>query len=282
MHRRLLVVAAIGIAIATVTGRAASGAGGPDPGVRQGWDGIASADFRYVTLMAGGWTTVAKIKRSGGRVVNYLNIKGNWGIPAVSYDGTTGGLTRDGSKLVLGQLRTTQGLLKQSSFTLIDTKRLVKLRTVRIAGDHAFDALSPDARYLYLVEHVSAQDLSRYRVRAYDFRADKLLRKPVIDRREWEETMQGTPMTRLVSRDGGWVYTLYSGGKHPFIHALDTRHVQAVCIDLPKSWNRIDLSGLRLRWTQDGRIGVHYVSGGRALATVDTEKLRVLSFVRIP
>ena len=52
MHRRLLVVAAIGIAIATVTGRAASGAGGPDPGVRQGWDGIASADFRYVTLMA--------------------------------------------------------------------------------------------------------------------------------------------------------------------------------------------------------------------------------------
>jgi hypothetical protein len=282
MHRRLLTVIAIGIAVATVTGRAASGAGGPDPGVRQGWDGIASADFRYVTISAGSWTSVAKIKRNGGRVVNYLNIKGSWGIPAVSYDGATGGLTHDGAKLVLGQVRTAQGLLKQSSFTLIGTKQLRKLRTVRLAGDLAFDALSPDGRYLYLVEHLSARDLASYRVRAYDFRTNKLLADPVIDRREWETTMQGLPMTRLLSRDGAWVYTLYGGGKHPFIHALDTRHVEAVCIDLPKSWNRIDLSGLRMRWTQDGRIGVRYVSGGRALATVDAEKLRVLSLVRIP
>jgi hypothetical protein len=281
MHRGVLMLVVLGMAGATMTG-AAAGSGGPDPGVRQGWDGIASTDFRYVTLPAGSWTSVAKIRRNGGRVVSYLNLNGNWGIPMVSYDGATGGLTHDGSKLVLGHVRTTQGLLKQSSFTLIDTKQLRKLRTVRIAGDHAFDALSPDGRYLYLVEHVSARDLSRYRVRAYDFRADKLLQRPVIDRREWGETMQGSPMTRLVSRDGAWVYTLYGGGQHPFIHALDTQHVEAVCIDLPTSWNRIDLFGLRLRWTQDGRIGVGYVSGGRALATVDVEKLRVSSLVRIP
>jgi hypothetical protein len=113
-------------------------------------------------------------------------------------------------------------------------------------------------------------------------RSGKLLAKPVIDRREWETVMRGSPMSLLASPGGTWVYTLYSGGKHPFIHALDTRHVQAVCVDLPETWNRIDVSGLRLSWTPEGRLAVRYQSGGSPLATVDVKKLRVVTIVRIP
>jgi hypothetical protein len=278
----LLTIAAMGAIGMTVAAPAASGDGGPGPGVRQGWDGVAAKGVRYVTLTTAGWTTLTKIQRDGGRVVNYLNIKGAWGIPAVAFDGTTAGLTHDGNTLILSQVRASPALRTHSSFTLVDTKALRKARTLHIAGDHSFDALSPDGRYLYLVEYVSAQDLSRYRVRAYDLRARKLLPKPVVDKRESEVAMQGSPMSRVTSPGGTWVYTLYGGGKHPFIHALDTRHVEAVCVDLPKSWNRIDVAGLRLRWTPQGRIAVRYQSGGRALATVDVKKLRVMSIVRVP
>ena len=46
--------------------------------------------------------------------------------------------------------------------------------------------------------------------------------------------MRGYPLTRVASPDGRWAYTLYDGGgKHPFVHALDTLEGRAVCIDLP-------------------------------------------------
>jgi len=282
MHNRLLTLAALAVICAAAATPAASGNGGPSPGVRQGWDGIAAKNVRYVTLTTAGWTTLAKIQRDGGRVLNWVNIKGTWGVPAVAFDGTTAGLTRDGRTLVLGQVRTSPGFRRHTSFAFINTKHLRNAGTLRIRGDHSFDALSPGGRYLYLVEYVSQQDLSRYRVRAYDLRARELLPAPVVDKREGESVMQGSPMSRLASPDGTWVYTLYGNGRYPFIHALDTRNVEAVCIDLPKSWNRIDVAGLRLRWMADGRLTVRYQSGGRPLATVDVKRLRVVSVVRIP
>jgi hypothetical protein len=282
MRSRLLQIAGAAVLFGALAAPGASGGGGPNPGVRQGWDGVAAKDVRYVTLNAAGWTTLAKIERKGGRVLNYVNVKGTWGIPAVAYDGTTAGLTRDGRTLVLGEARTSLALRRVTSFSMFDTRQLRRGPTLHIRGDHSFDALSPDGRYLYLVEYVSQQDPSRYRVRAYDLRAGKLLSKAVIDKREWETVMQGSPMSRVSSADGTWVYTLYDGAKYPFIHALNTRRVEAVCLDLPKSWKQIDVSGLRLRWTTEGRLAVRYQAGDRALATIDVKKLRLVSVVRVP
>ncbi|HEU5277778.1 MAG TPA: hypothetical protein VFU26_02620 [Gaiellaceae bacterium] len=282
MRLRVLlgVAAVIGCGIGAVP--AASGDGGPGPGVRQGWDGVAAKTMRYVPVTTAGGTTLLAIERRGGRVVNYLNLKGQWGVPAVAYDGLTGGLARDGKRLVLAEVRTRPDLRKRSSFLLVNVKQLRVIRKIQLKGDQSFDALSPDAHFLYLVEFVSAQDLSRYRVRAFDIRANKLLPKPVVDKREWEETMQGSPVSRVESPDATWVYTLYAGGKHPFVHALDTRHVQAVCVDLPRAWNQLDVGGMRLRWGADGRILVRHVTGGKTFATIDAKSLRVVSLVRIP
>jgi hypothetical protein len=72
-----------------------------------------------------------------------------------------------------------------------------------------------------------------YEVRAYDLVGRRLLPAPIVDPREPDEKMQGLPMTRTMSPDGRWAYTLYakpSGA--PFIHALDTERRTAACIDL--------------------------------------------------
>jgi hypothetical protein len=76
-------------------------------------------------------------------------------------------------------------------------------------------------------------DTNHYEVRAYDLRARRLTTRPVIDPREPDEKMQGLPISRVMSADGRWAYTLYMRpGEAPFIHALDTQGRTAACIDL--------------------------------------------------
>lgn len=279
MRSRLLMSAAVAVVGVTAAAPAASGDGGPGPGFSQGWDGIQSGNVRYVAVPAGGQTALEVISRNGGRVVRFMTMKGSWGIPLVADDGTTGGLLRDGHTLLVAKVKYGPIRPKYSTFALVDMKKMRVVRKLRIHGDQSFDALSPDAKYMYLVEYVSAGDFSRYRVRAYDLRAGRLLRDPVVDKREWETTMQGYPISRAEPHQG-WVYTLYGGGDHAFIHALDTAHVQAVCIDL--SWKQPRrLFEFRLRSDGEGHLVVRGPRG-RTLAVVDRTALRVLSSVRNP
>ena len=53
-------------------------------------------------------------------------------------------------------------------WTLVDTGLAAPARFVTLRGGFAFDALSPDARYLYLIEHLGAVGSGHYQVRAYD------------------------------------------------------------------------------------------------------------------
>jgi hypothetical protein len=281
MRSRLPIAIAVVLAGAILVAPAASGDGGPGPGVTYGWAGIESGGVRYVTVPAGGWTTVQVIQRNGGRVVRFTNLKGTWGIPIVANDGTTAGLLRDRRTLLLAQARTNPTLRKYSSFILLDTKKMRVLRTIRVKGDHSFDALSPDARYLYLVEYVSQSDFSRYRVRAYDMSADRLLPAPVVDKRESESTMQGSPVSRATPSDSGWVYTLYGGPHESFIHALDTRNVTAICIDMPWKKQPKRLFEFRLRLDGEGRLVVRGPRG-RPLAVIERGGHRLVSSVRNP
>src|SRR5205814_10238349 len=107
-------------------------------------------------------------------------------------------------------------------FVLFDTRRFRADRTVSLQGSFSFDALSPDARAMYLIQYTSAADYSRYRVRAYDLRAGKLLPGAIVDRREPSGQMAGSPVARVTTGTSRWVYTLYArpAGKS-FVHALD-------------------------------------------------------------
>jgi hypothetical protein len=280
MRSRLLIVLAFGLSCGTLAAPAASGNGSPGPGVSQSGDGLARGAVRYVAVSVGGWTAVEAIRRRDGRVLSTVGVKGNWGIPVVAYDGTADGLVSDGRTLVLGQA-SGPAWKRYTSFALVDVKKARLLRILRIKGNHAFDAVSPDGRYLYLVEHVSSADLTQYRVRVYDLNAGRLVKRPVIDKREWEETMQGAPVSRAAAPDGGWVYTLYGGSHESFIHALDTRNVQAICIDLPWKNQPKRLFEFRLRMGEDSRLVVRGPKG-RALAVVDRDGHRLVKSVRNP
>lgn len=275
MRRRVFSLAAVGLLAAAIGAAMALGDGGPNPGVAQGWDGVARGKLRYVAIPTGDGTVLEAISRRNGRVLRWVTLPGNYGIPQVAFDGTMDGLSRDGRTLVLGDVGTSAQLRPNSSFAVVDVRRFRLRSAIRLRGDFSFDALSPNGRMLYLVEHVSAQDTSRYRVRAYDVGARRLLAKMVTDKTRWQSVMQGVPVSRASAKDGRWAYTLYGGNRHPFVHALDTQRANAVCIDLPRRWQKLDLFGLRLSVQPDAKLIVRHLSGGRPLAVIDTQTFRV-------
>lgn len=80
-------------------------------------------------------------------------------------------------------------------------------------------------------------DATKYQVQAYDLPDNRLLPGVIADKRQAGWIMAGYPISRTTTRNGDWVYTLYSQtNNYPSIHALDTvRHV-AVCVGLPANW----------------------------------------------
>jgi len=271
---------AVGLACAAATQAVALGAG-PSPGVMQGRDGVARGDVRYVAVPSGTDTILEAVRREGGRVLRFKALQGSWGVPLVAFDGTAGGLSADGRTLILSDLNSVNPKAKHTSFMVIGTTRFRILQTVRLKGSFSFDALSSDARSLYLIEHLySNEDPTHYRVRVYDLQSGRLSPKVISDKTSWETDMQGMPVSRLAR--AGWAYTLYGGtGPRPFIHALDTQRAAAVCIDMPWKYQPDNVFQYRLRRDGAGHLVVRGPRG-RALAVVDTQEKRVLSFVRNP
>src|SRR4029077_6921557 len=109
----------------------------------------------------------------------------------------------------------------ESHFALVDTKKLRLQSTITLKRAFSYDALSPDARTMYLI-HYFGSNGSTYEVRAFDLVSRKLVPGAIIDPREADEDMQGSPVARRATKDGAWVFTLYATATEPFIHALDT------------------------------------------------------------
>jgi hypothetical protein len=279
MGRRTLLVLA-GILACAVWATSLAAAGGPSPGISLGGNGVARGNVRYVTVQTGSSTLLTKIDRRGGRVLRSMTLKGIWGIPLVAFDGTAEGLLGNGRTLLLAQSPFSgQTLRKNTTFTLVDVRKMKVRGTIRLSGAYAFDALSPDGRYLYLVEYVSPEDPSLYRVRAYDLNRSKLLAKIITDKRSWETGMRGSPVTRAWK--DGWAYTLYGGNERPFIHALNTKGVEAVCIFMPWKSSPERVFDFRLGIDADGHLAVRGPNG-RALVVIDRQSFKILSSVANP
>src|SRR6478736_5698317 len=200
--RALVLVAAVIVTLSVTATAAADGL--PVLGIDVGQQGVTASGSpdRYVTINDGEWTIVERVARNGGRLLAWQKILGTFTIPAVAYDSSASGLSADGSTLVLIQPR---------------------------------QAVSPRGKKMFLINYTSPADPTRYTVRAYDLVANELVAKPVIDPAEKSpDKMRGAPITRMLSPDGRWAYTLYDGaGGEPFVHALDTATSRAHCIDLP-------------------------------------------------
>jgi hypothetical protein len=245
MRRLVLVLALVFVPSAAAVG--------PWLGTIDGGSGVAdtAANVSYVTKVRGATTTVTALRRSDHRVVASTTVAGRWGIPTVTLNGAAGGLSPNDRVLVLAErLDPTGELRTRSSFTVLATEPLAVRNTIHLKGDFGFDALSPNGRTLYLIQHVSQTDLSSYRVRGYDLAAGRLLAGVIADKRQAGWTMSGYPVARATTGGGRWVYTLYQqGNNYPFVHALDAANRTAVCIGLPWNWTGLaadDIMNARL------------------------------------
>jgi hypothetical protein len=260
MRRLALCLAVVvGALVATPTALAD---GGPFL-VTQGGTGAVSPihpGLHYVTVHDGNDRTLLEmVDVVHGGVYGSAGLQGSWGTPLIGYS-TGEGLSRDGRTLILAS--TAGAYASPSRFLVVDARHLTAIRTIVLHGTFAFDALSPDASRMYLIQytHAAANDLTHYIVRAYDMRSNRLLPGKIADRSEGEKTMAGTAVTRTTSANGRWVYTLYQKPSgEPFIHALDTVGSVAYCVDLPP--NR-GLYNIVLSMRNGGRtLAVHWRSG---------------------
>lgn len=277
----MLRLAALALVSLSLVAGSAAAAGGPAPGTVSGWDGVLTPDgsLRYVAMPSGRTTTVAAVVVRGGRVERFTTVRGTYGVPAVAFDGSAGGLSADGRTLVLASFTGTPYPGAVTRFAILETKRLKLRRVLPLRGSWSYDALSPDGRFLYAIEYLTAGSNPGYRVRAVDLGSGRLLPGAIVDKRKPGEEMRGSPMTRTMGRDGGWAYTLYGEQDGTaFVHALDTRNRRAVCVDLPWRKTQGAISEVRLAVSRNGRLLELRQQGIGRLAVVDTRSFAVRAF----
>src|SRR3954453_395067 len=126
-------------------------------------NGVPGADeTRYVTGHADGSTVVRELG-NGGRL-QAAKIQGQWWIPAVTAKGSPGGLSADGSTLVLVKSgsRIAHG---PTRLLLLDARNLEVAQRLTLHGAFSFDAISPDASKLYFIQYLSGRNPTRHALR---------------------------------------------------------------------------------------------------------------------
>jgi hypothetical protein len=267
MRRTSLTALLCGLLLAVPAATAAAD-GLPVLGIDVGASGVAvpGVDARMAALPVPGGTLVERIATPAGTVIASRFFRRPLTIPAVAYDATAGGLSADGRTLVLIRPRRSFPQ-RRTAIVLLGARHLRVRASLHLRGDFSFDAISPDGRSAFLIHYTSRRDPTRYEVRTLDTASGRLTPEPVLDPREPDEAMRGNPLSRTVSPGGRFAYTLYTGGEHPFIHALDTAGRTARCIDLPEIGG--NPGTYRVRTVADGRT-VQVLADGRARLELDT------------
>jgi hypothetical protein len=247
--QRSIVIAAC--AVGLLVPESAFAGGGPVAPVLGG-AGVSTAGgtLNYVTVGAGRNTLVERVRREDGTVERTKLVAGRYGIPGAAYDGTTTGLSADESTLVLAERITTQPLTR-TRLVVLDARSLGVRKRITLPEFVSVDAISPDGSTLYVLRYPKARSGGDiYDVMALDLKTGEFRGGPIMDPREPDEQMGGFPLRRVMSPDGRWAYTLYSGEEN-FVHALDTLKGEARCIDLPGatdlSAQALELEGSTLR-----------------------------------
>jgi hypothetical protein len=245
-----------------------------------GWDGAVdgSGGVRYVAMPAANTTAVAAVRTSDGRVLRYATIRGAFGVPLVAFDGTTEGISRDGKTLVLADVVSGAA---QTRFAVLHTATMRLAKAITLPGRWAYDALSRDGRTLYATQYLGTGANPRYNVRSISLVTGKPVGGPLVDEREPDEQMIGSPWARVRSANGTWAYTLYAKPNGTgFVHALDTARRRAFCVDLPWRATLERLSKIRLSLANGGRLLALARPGEKRLAVVDTTSFKVTAFAK--
>jgi hypothetical protein len=265
--RTVLVVTAAALLLAPASASASGG------GLFPTYGGVGAtapgSPLTYVAVQAKHGTVIQAVHRDGGAVDRWRALPAGYGTAMVAYDGSSTGLSADGRTLVLVGIDNNYPP-KTTKLLVLNASTFKTKAKASLPGFSSLDAVSPDGRWAYLVHYTDpGRNPEAYEVRAYDLKTGKYDPDPVIDPNEPDEDMVGTPMTRVMSRDGRWAYTLYQA-EEPFVHALDTVNRTAVCIDLPQLEGQ-DLSATKLRLSPSTlRVGLRVTIDTRTHAVVKT------------
>jgi hypothetical protein len=274
--RRRGILAALASAVAFGVTAIAAGGAGPSPGVMNGAPGIAVAGGAHVvtTAQANGTTQLRLVRDRDGKTLRERVLPGKLGVPMITFAGVVEGTWSQGRRLLLASSIYDDRV--STTFVTIDTRTLAPLRTLKLEGSFAFDALSPNARKLYVTQFPNGLNGPiRYVVRSLDLTTGKLDPGAIVDKTEPGENMSGFQMSRAWSSDRGWAYTLYNGlESHAFVHALDVKNRRARCLDLP--WHGSMQNGLEtIRMTHRAGTLTLTQPGVGVLARIDTRAFKV-------
>ncbi|MBK5220193.1 MAG: hypothetical protein JJE35_10480 [Thermoleophilia bacterium] len=282
------------MSLAAALAAAPAAAKGPGSLISPAGIAPAGSPYRYVTVSPGfpdKLTVVARIDRRGGKIRRWWYLRGGWYVPAVAYDGTAGGLSADGSTLLLTRQATMPSAgPPKTTLAIMETDRPTRtafgeshdpfVDFARLKGEWGLVSLSPDGATAFVSHHpvrfrghdsdgvpIAPRGTDVLVVRALDTDSGRLLPGPVLDRDGDRDRLDGIPYAQVAGPGGRWTYTLYSGDRRkPFVYALDTERGRGTRIDLPLQGIRDPYSlNLRLghlgqnlrvsrRWRVDGRI----------------------------
>jgi hypothetical protein len=187
-------------------------------------------------------------------------VDGAWRLPAFASDPLPIGVSLDRKTVVLVEDGPPQAA-ERTRLAVVEGSLSQPARILDIPGRFTYDALSPDGRTIYVIEHLAGPPDGHYQVRAIDVASARLKPDVIVDKLKIGEQMAGRPVDQL-RRDDASVLTLYRGAEHPFIHALYTADGYADCIDLPAT--ETDDTDAALDW------GLAPARGGNAYAVNTT------------
>jgi len=172
---------------------------------------------------------------------------------------------------------------KNPQITIADLDRHAVLRTVEPKGHWKVDALSRDAKRLYLLEYIEQNQSGYYRVRV-EVAGRGLLPDAITDPDE-PEPMVGTPWSSLGTPDGRWQLTLFlkstENRTEAFIHALSLDRSTARCIDL-QTGAFMGIGRYALVLSPNGRTLYALNPSLGVVNTIDLARRAVVSTVRFP
>jgi len=214
-------------------------------------------------------TVVAQIDSRRDRISRWWYLRGAYQVPALTYNGSSSGISADGGTLVLSRFSWIYPP-RSSGFAILDTDLNLRhpvragehrpphaIRRVNFPGSFTFHAISPDGSTVYLSEHLASFVSGPARIRALDAGSGALLPPAAVGPSARERRARGVPIARATSGDGRWAYTLYTGYKprpgrlsltrRAFAHALDTVTGRAHRVELPQLQGHVNPFNLALR-----------------------------------
>jgi hypothetical protein len=193
--------------------------------------GAPSSDWKHLYSVMS--DSLVDVNPEDGAITRTLNLPRHYELPRATMSGVPGGLSQNGSQLVLQAWDRTASVPTATHLLVVDTTFGSKPVPVELQGWFDFDAISNDGNNLYLIQYIAPQ---LYHVRLYRVGLHQLDPAVIAEKgAPPNSTMAGVKLMSVPSPDGAWLFTLYARqNEGAFIHGLKMDGTPfAACIDLP-------------------------------------------------